>query len=329
MTLLPDRAAIEAAAALVNAVVPPTPQYSWPLLNARAGAEVWVKHENHTPLGAFKVRGGLVYLDALRRREPSCRGVVGATRGNHGQSVAFAAARAGLSATVVVPRGNSGEKNAAMRALGARLVEHGDDFQAALEHAQSLAAAEGLHAMPSFAPELVLGVAVSALDFLRQTPLLDTVYVPIGLGSGICAMLAARAALGLATRVVGVVSAHAPAYARSLAAGRLVPVPATTRLADGLACSTPHPAALAAIAAGVERVVEVSDDEVAAAMRAFFHDTHNVAEGAAAAGLAAILQERAAVSGRRIGVVFTGGNVNCATFARVLAGGGADELRPA
>lgn len=320
MSLLPARAAIEAAAARVDAVVPPTPQYSWPLLNARVGTEVWVKHENHTPLGAFKVRGGLVYFDALRRREPACRGVVCATRGNHGQSVAFAARRAGLSATVVVPHGNSGEKNAAMRALGATLVEHGDDFQAALGHAQVLAAAGGLHAMPSFAPELVLGVAVSALAFLREAPPLDTVFVPIGLGSGICAMLAARAALGLRTRIVGVVSAAAPAYARSLAAGHPVSVPATTRLADGLACSTPHPTALAAIAAGVERIVEVTDEEVAAAMRAFFHDTHNVAEGAAAAGLAAVLQERAALAGRRVGFVCTGGNVDSAVLARVLAG---------
>lgn len=329
MTLLPDRDAIEAAAAFVDAVVPPTPQHSWPLLNARAGAEVWVKHENHTSLGAFKVRGGLVYLDALRRREPACREVVCATRGNHGQSVAFAARRAGLAATVVVPRGNSVEKNAAMRAHGATLVEQGDDFQAALGHAQALAAAAGLHAMPSFAPELVLGVAGSALAFLRQAPPLDAVYVPIGLGSGICAMLAARDALGLRTPVVGVVSAEAPAYARSFAAGRPVSVPATTRLADGLACSTPHPAALAVIAARVERIVEVTDDEVAAAMRAYFVDTHNVAEGAAAAGLAAILQDRARVAGRRIGVVLTGGNVDAAVFARVLEDGGAGDSRPA
>ena len=192
MGLLPTLAEIESAAALVTPVVPPTPQYSWPLLNARAGCELWVKHENHTPLGAFKVRGGLVYLDALRRREPGCRGVICATRGNHGQSVAFAARRVGLEAVVVVPRGNSVEKNAAMRALGAELIEHGEDFQAALDHAQDIAAARGLHALPSFAPELVRGVAVSALDFLRHAPALEAVYVPIGLGSGICAMLAGR-----------------------------------------------------------------------------------------------------------------------------------------
>lgn len=321
MTPLPSRADIESAAALVTPVVPPTPQFSWPLLNAAAGCELWVKHENHTPLGAFKVRGGLVYVDTLRRREPACRGVVCATRGNHGQSVAFAARRAGLAAVVVVPRGNSREKNAAMRGLGAELVEHGDDFQAALEHARTLAAERGLHPMPSYHPELVRGVAVSALDFLRQAPPLDAVYVPIGLGSGICAMLAARAALLLKTRIIGVCSAHAPAIARSFAAGRSVSHPATTRLADGLACSVPHPEALAHIRAGVDHLVEVTDDEVAAAMRTCFTATHNTAEGGAAAALAAVLQERAAVAGRRVGVVLTGGNVDADVFAHVLSGG--------
>jgi len=320
MPPLPTRAAIAAAATLVTAVVPPTPQYCWPQLNAAAGCELWVKHENHTPLGAFKVRGGLVYLDALRRREPACRGVIAATRGNHGQSVAFAARRAGLEAVVVVPRGNSAEKNAAMRALGATLIEHGHDFQAALEHAGGLAAERGLHAMPSFAPELVTGVAVSALDFLQNTPPLDTVYVPIGLGSGICAMLAARAALGLNVKIVGVCAADAPAIALSFAAGRVVAHPATTRLADGLACSTPHADALVQIRQGVERIVQVSELGIAAAMRLAFTATHNVLEGAAAAGLAAVLQDRDAVAGRRIGLVLTGGNVDAAVFARVLVG---------
>jgi threonine dehydratase len=326
MTPLPSRAEIESAAALVTPVVPPTPQYSWPLLNAETGCELWVKHENHTPLGAFKVRGGLVYVDTLLRREPACRGVVCATRGNHGQSVAFAARRAGLEAVVVVPHGNSREKNAAMRGLGAELVEHGEDFQAALEHARRLAVERGLHPMPSYDHELVRGVAVSALDFLRQAPPLDAVYVPIGLGSGICAMLAARAALRLTTRIVGVCSAHAPAIARSVAEGRCVSHPATTRLADGLACSTPHPEALAHIRAGVDHIVEVTDEEVAGAMRSCFTATHNTAEGAAAAALAAVLQERPAVAGRRIGAVLTGGNVDAAVFARVLGGGAAGPL---
>jgi threonine dehydratase len=321
MSPLPTRAEIEAAAGLVTPVVPTTPHYSWPLLNAAAGCELWVKHENHTQLGAFKVRGGLVYLDALRRREPACRGVIAATRGNHGQSVAFAARRAGLAAVIVVPRGNSLEKNAAMRALGATLVEHGEDFQAALEHARGLAAERGLHAVPSFAPELVTGVAVSALDFLQNTPPLDTVYVPIGLGSGICAMLAARAAMGLDVKIVGVCAAEAPSIALSFAAGRVVPHPTTTRLADGLACSTPNPDALDHIQHGVERMVRVSEAEIAAAMRLAFTAMHNVLEGAAAAGLAAVLQERPTIAGRRIGLVLTGGNVDAAVFARVLAGG--------
>ncbi len=335
MIPLPTLDEIESAAPLVRAVVPPTPQISWPLLNARAGCEVWLKHENHTPLGAFKVRGGLTYFDALVRREPGLRGVIAATRGNHGQSVAFAARRAGLSVTIVVPHGNSAEKNAAMRALGGELIEHGDDFQAALEHAQYLAATLGLHLVPSFHPDLVRGIAVSALDFLENTPPLDTVYVPIGLGSGICAMLAARDALDLPTRIVGVVSAHdvqeaavfgmcvvsahAPAVALSFAARHAVTHPVSTRIADGLACSTTNPGALEHILHGVERIVRVTDDEVEAAMRVVFTDTHNVAEGAAAAAVAAVLQERAALAGRRIGLVLTGGNVDTSAFARVLS----------
>ena len=320
MQPLPSLAELEAATILVRAAgVPPTPQFTWPLLNARAACEVWVKHENHTEVGAFKVRGGLVYFDALVRTHPGVRGVIAATRGNHGQSVAFAAQRHGLRAVIVVPRGNSTEKNAAMRALGAELIEHGEDFQAALEHAQRLAAEQGLHSMPSFSGELVAGVGTGSLEFLRGTPPLDAIYVPIGLGSGICAMMAARDALGLKTKIVGVVSALAPAYARSFAAGRAESHPVTTRIADGVAVRTPNPEALAHVLRGVERIVEVTDDEVEAAMRALYSDTHNVAEGAGAVALAAVLQERAAIAGRRVGIVLTGGNVDRAVFARVLS----------
>lgn len=318
MSSLPTRAEIEAAAPFINAIVPPTPQYSWPLLNERTGCELWVKHENHTALGSFKMRGLLIYLARLAERSPDVRGVIAATRGNHGQAVAFAARRHGLTATIVVPRGNSVEKNRAMRALGAELIEHGDDFQAALEHSRALAAARGLHPVPSFHADLVLGNAVSAFAFLQHVPLLDRVYVPVGLGSGICAMLAARDALGLATKVVGVVSENAPGIALSFAARELRTHPATTRIADGLACSTPNPDALTAILRGVERIIAVSDDAVEAGMRAYFSDTHNVAEGAAGAGLAAVQQERASVAGRRIGVVCTGGNVDAAVFAKIL-----------
>lgn len=316
----PTLAMLEAAAATVHAVMPPTPQYSWPLLNARVGSETWVKHENHTPLGAFKVRGGLTYFEQLRRSQPEIRRVVCATRGNHGQSVAFAAARHGLSATIVVPHGNSSEKNAAMRALGAHLIEAGDDFQAAREHAALLSRRDGLHAIPSFHPALVAGVASYCLEFLRGAPPLDVVFVPIGLGSGICAMIAARDALGLKTEIVGVVSAHAPAYARSLAAGRIAPHAVSTTLADGMACSTPDPDAFEIIRAGVSHIVEVSDDEIAAAMRALYEDTHNVAEGSGAAGLAALMKTRAAHAGRRAGVVMTGGNVDRTLLRRVLDG---------
>lgn len=318
MPKLPALADIEAAAPAIDAVVPPTPTLSWPLLNARLGCELWVKHDNHTPIGSFKNRGLLLYFSNLVAREPAVRGVIAATRGNHGQAVAFAARRHGLTATIVVPHGNSVEKNNAMRALGAELIEHGHDFQAALEHSREIAKQRALHAVPSFHPDLVTGNAVSALAFFRRAPELERLYVPIGLGSGICAVLAARDALRLKTRVIGVASALAPGIALSFAARKLIVAPATTQIADGLACSTPNPEALEHILAGAERVVTVTDAEVEAAMRAYFADTHNVAEGAAGAGLAAILQERAHLSGKRIGVIFTGSNVDAPVFARVL-----------
>ncbi|MBI3792265.1 MAG: threonine dehydratase [Gemmatimonadetes bacterium] len=318
--LLPSLAELERASALVHAVMPPTPQQRWPLLDARVGAEVWVKHENHTPVGAFKVRGGHVFFHELAASGMRVAGVVTATRGNHGQSVAVAARAHGLPVAVVVPHGNSTEKNAAMRALGAELIEAGDDFQASVEVADRLAVERGWYRLPSFHRWLVMGVGTYALEFFRGAPALDAVYVPIGLGSGICGVIAARDALGLATEVVGVVSAHAPAYARSLAAGRPESHAVSTVLADGMACRTPVPAALNAMRGKVARVLEVTDAQVAAAMRALFSDTHNVAEGAAAAPLAAMLAERDAIAGRRVGFIFSGGNVDADVFARVLQG---------
>jgi len=309
----------ESIVAETEAVVPATPQFSWPLLNARVGCELWVKHENHTAIGSFKIRGALNYVNRLVAREPAVRGVIAATRGNFGQAVAFAAARHGLAATIVVPRGNSVEKNRAMRGLGAALIEHGEDFQSALVRSEAIARERGLHWVPAFHRDLARGNAVSMLNFFRNTPPLEAVYVSIGMGSGICALMAARDALGLPTRIIGVASAQAPAIALSFESQRLVQQAAATRIADGMACSTPNGEALECILQGVERIVRVSDGETEAAMRAYFSDTHNVAEGAAGAGLAAILRERPAVAGKRIGVVFTGGNVDAATFARVLA----------
>ena len=319
---LPTLAELESAARLVYEVMPPTPQYRWPLLEERAGCELWVKHENHTPAGAFKVRGGIVYFDALVRGGSRPRGVVAATRGNHGQSVGLAARRHGIPAAIVVPHGNSREKNAAMRALGVELIEAGHDFQAAFEAAVAIAEERGWHRMPSFHPALVAGVGTYALELFRAAPALDVVYVPIGQGSGACGVLAAREALGLAAscEVVGVVSTGAPAYAHSLARGETVSHEVTTTLADGMACRTPHPEAFAAMRGRLDRVVQVSDDEVAAAMRALFADTHNVAEGGGAAGLAALLQERERVRGRRAAVVLSGGNVDADVFAGVLRG---------
>jgi threonine dehydratase len=322
-------AELESAAAIVYRAMRPTPQQRWPLLDARAGAAVWVKHENQTPVGAFKVRGGLVYFDRLQASSPQVNGVVAATRGNHGQSIGFAAARHGLPAAIVVPHGNSLGKNAAMRALGVELIEEGHDFQAALEAAGRIAAAREWHLVPSFHEWLVQGVASYSLELLRAVPSLDTLYVPIGLGSGICGAIAARDALALPVRIVAVVAASAPAYARSLALGRPVSHETTTRVADGMACRTPDPAALEIIRAGIDRVVEVTDDEIEGAMRAIYDDTHNVAEGAAASTLAALLQEREQARGRQIAIVLTGANVDASIFARVLSSVADSATRPA
>jgi len=316
---LPTLAELESAAALIYRYMPPTPQYRWLLLDEAAGTEVWVKHENHTPVGAFKVRGGLVYMDWLKRERPEVRGVVAATRGNHGQSIGVAARMAGMPAVIVVPQGNSREKNAAMRALGVELIEHGEDYQAAFEFADELAKERGFEMVPGFDLRLVQGVGTYALEFFRGTPELDTVYVPTGMGSGICGMVAARNALGLKTKVVGVVSTGAPATKLSYEAGRKIEHAVTTVLADGMSCRRPNDDALAAMIAGVERMVAVTDDEVAAAMRTLFAATHNVAEGAGAAAFAALMQEREARRGKRVGVVVSGGNVDADVFAKVLA----------
>ncbi|HEX7622940.1 MAG TPA: threonine dehydratase [Anaeromyxobacteraceae bacterium] len=316
---LPSLADLEAAAAVVYAAMPPTPQYEWPLLSSRCGARVIVKHENHTPVGAFKVRGGLVYLDWLVRAHPEIRGVVAATRGNHGQSVGFAARRHGLRAVVVVPHGNSPEKNDAMRALGVELVEHGADFQDALEHAAGLSATEGLWRLPSFDRWLVAGVGTYALELLRAVPELERLYVPIGLGSGLCGVLAAKEALGRTLEVVGVTSAAAPSYARSFASGRPESHAVSTEVADGMAVRTPNTEALELIRRGAARIVEVSDAEVEGAMVSIFTDTHNAAEGAGAAGLAALLKEPGANRGRTVAFVLTGANVDAARFAGVLS----------
>lgn len=314
----PSLDALEAAAALIYQSMPPTPQYRWPLLEARVGTTVWVKHENHTPTGAFKVRGGLVYLEELCRTGAKPDGVISATRGNHGQSVGFAARRYGIPAAVVVPFGNSVEKNAAMRSLGVEVIEQGHDFQAAAEVADRIAIDRGWHRFPSFHPLLVRGVGTYAVELFRAVPELDTVYVPVGMGSGLCGVIAARDALGLRTRVVAVVSDRAPAFALSYEQGRIVSHDVTTRIADGMACRTPVEAALAIARHGAERVVQVSDDEVESAIRALFADTHNTAEGGGAAALAALLQEKERMRGRKVAVVLSGGNVDSNLFAAVL-----------
>jgi threonine dehydratase len=310
---------IRAAATLVRRTVPETPLHAYPLLAARAGCDVRVKHENHTPVGAFKIRGGLVYMDALKRRAPGVAGVCAATRGNHGQSVAVAAGRSGLAAIVVVPRGNSREKNAAMRAQGAELIEHGDDFNAALDFAKRLAAERGLHMVPSFHKALVQGVATYALEMFAAAPDLDAVYVPIGLGSGICAVMAARDALGAKAEVIGVVAENAPTYALSFAAKKPVSTNSADTIADGMAVRIPDAEAVDWINRRAARIVRVSEAAIRAAMRAYYTDAHTVAEGAGAAPLAALLAERDRMRGKKVALVLSGGNVDREMYARVLA----------
>jgi threonine dehydratase len=319
-TSLPTIDEIKDAQQLVYAVMPPTPQIVWPLLCERLGAEVWVKHENHTPIGAFKARTAVVYAAELFRGSNSSnvKGLVTATRGNHGQSVALAARRFNVTAHVVVPQGNSAEKNAAMRAQGADLIEFGSDFQESKEHAQKLAAEHGWHFVPSYHRNIVKGVATYWLEFFSAVADLDVVYVPIGQGSGICACAAVRNGLNLKTRIVGVVPEGAPGYALSFEAGRKIAAPVTTLLGDGMACRVPDDASLEVVLENVDRVLQVSEQEMAKAMKIYFTDTHNVVEGAGAAGLAAALKEKSSLHGKRVGLVVTGGNVDHDVFARVL-----------
>lgn len=317
---LPTLAEIEAAAQVVYSAFQATPQYRWGTLSQRLGTDCWVKHENHTPVGAFKIRGGLTYFDQLRQRNAMPEEVISATRGNHGQSMGWAARAHGVKCTIVVPKGNSQEKNEAMRSMGVHLIEHGEDFQESREYAGKLAVERGAHMVPSFHPDLLRGVSTYWWEFLKAVPDLDVVYVPIGQGSGAASAIAAKLALQSKVRVVGVVSAHATTYADSIAAGKVVEAAVSTVLADGMACRVADGAALSILAEHLDHVVKVSDEEVAMAIRAIFADTHNVAEGAGAAAFAAAMQEKDSLVGLRVGVALTGGNVDSAMLAPVLAG---------
>lgn len=310
--------AIEQAARHVYQVMPATAQYAWPLLAERLGCAVWVKHENHTPTGAFKARGGVTFMHWLRREHPQAKGVVTATRGNHGQSLALAASALGLKALIVVPKGNSLEKNNAMRGFGGEVIEYGRDFDEAREEAARLAQVHGLFLVPPFHPELVKGVATYALELFNAVPDLHTVYVPIGCGSGICAVIAARDALGLKTQVVGVVSTEASAAKSSFETGTLCETASANTFADGLAVRRPIPEAFAIYSAGAARIVAVSDQEIAEAMRVYYTDTHNLAEGAGAAALAALMQERETMRGKRVAVILSGGNVDQSVYGKVI-----------
>lgn len=317
---LPTRSEIEQAQRLVYERMTPTPQYTWPLLNQRLGTEAWLKHENHSPVGAFKLRGALVYIDWLKASQPGLKGVAAATRGNHGQGVAMAARLQGLKAAIVVPHGNNSEQSRAIAAQGAELIVHGSDFQASLEHAAVLAAERGYAMVESFHERLVMGTATYAKEFLEGSPALDRVYVPVGLGSSICGMAAARNALGLATEIVGVTAKASPSYAMSFSQHTIVEAAAETKIADGLACRKPNAHAMEIVWKEVSRITQVTEEEIAAAMRALFEDTHNLAEGAGASGVAAALAEKQINQGKRIGIVVTGSNVDLDRYKRVLAG---------
>ncbi|POA17269.1 hypothetical protein C1886_22775 [Pseudomonas sp. FW300-N1A1] len=309
---------IEDAARQVYQVMPATAQYAWPLLAERLGCTVWVKHENHTPTGAFKVRGGITFMHWLKHTHPATVGIVTATRGNHGQSLALAARAQGLRALIVVPVGNSVEKNNAMRGFGGEVVEFGQDFDEAREEAARLAETQGLYLVPPYHRELVKGVATYALELFNAAPNLDSVYVPIGCGSGICGVIAARDALGLKTQVIGVVSTEAEAAKLSFDAGELRETASANTFADGLAVRKPVPEAFACYAAGAVRIVSVSEEEIAEAMRVYYTDTHNLVEGAGAAALAALMQEREAMEGKRVGIILSGGNIDRPVYARVI-----------
>ena len=311
---------LAAATATVRSYVPPTPAYAWPLLAERVGATVVVKHENHTATGSFKARGGLVYVDALCRADRNLKGLVTATRGNHGQSVALAAARNGMPVVIVVPEGNSREKNAAMQALGGELVTGGKDFDESRTVAAQIQNERGYHYVPSFHRDLVKGVATYALELFKSFDDLDVVYVSIGMGSGICGLITVRDLLGLKTEIVGVVAERAQAFALSFAAGRPVPTNSAQTFADGIACRDPQAEAFAIIKTGAARVVTVSEDEIAEAIRIYYTTTHNLAEGAGAAPLAALLKEKARYAGKRAGLILTGGNIDMPLMAQVLRG---------
>ena len=313
-------AELEAAAQLVHRTVTPTPQYAWPLLAKRSGCEVWIKRENHTQTCAFKVRGGIVYMDNLKRSREKVTGVISATRGNHGQSIAFSALREGIPATIYVPRGNSADQTTAMRTFGATVIEFGRDFDEALAECHRVACEKDLHFISPFNRDQIKGVATYALELFRAVVNLDTVYVPIGMGSGICGLITTRDLLGLKTEIVGVVACNAPAMALSFAAGKPIPTNSAQTFADGMATRDPRQEALTIIMRGASRIVQLSEDDIAEAVRAYFQDTHNVAEGGGAAALAGLMQERARMTGKRIAVVLSGGNIDAPVYRRILAG---------
>ena len=292
---------LEDAARLVAAHLPVTPAYRWPLLERVTGGPTWVKHELQT--------GAVV------------PGLIAATRGNHGQSVAYAGQRRGLPVTIVVPEGNSPDKNASMAAFGADLVVHGRDFQESLEHARALAEERGLVFVPSFHPDLVAGVATGAAELHAQAGRLDVIYVPVGLGSGICAHVAVRDLLGVGTEIVGVVADRAPAHALSFAAGRPVSTTDADTFVDGVATRTPVPDAVAAMVAGVSRFVRVPEAEAERAMRVLGQTTHQMPEPAGAIALAGLLNDPGRSPDATAAVIMTGGNCDTDLVLRVLSGG--------
>jgi len=304
---------------LIHTVMPATPAYNWPQINSNTGCNVWVKHENHTPTTAFKVRGGIYLLDKLSRSKNKPPGIISATRGNHGQSLSFSGASKGIPVVIVAPECNSADQNRAIKSFGAKLILHGVDFEASRQYSHKLQEENGYFHVPPFCRDLVIGVATYALEFMSAVKDLDTIYVPVGMGSGICGLIKTRDLLGLKTKIVGVVAEGAPTFYQSFQAGHIIPTSEANTIADGVATSSPMEEGFEIIKHGAERIVKVSDQQIAEAMYQYYKFTHNLAEGAGATALAALNKEKQLMAGKKVGVILTGGNIDFKRFCEYVA----------
>jgi threonine dehydratase len=308
---------ILAAAPVVHRYVKPTPLYEWPALSQLLGCRLFLKHENHTPTTAFKVRGG-IYLVSRLPAEQKRRGIIGCTTGNHGQSLAYACRLFGVRCVLVVPARANPDKLAAMRALGAELIEHGQDFDDARAHCETLCEREGLRYVHSAnEPDLIAGVGTYALEIFDDLPEPDVILVPVGLGSGICGTALTAARRRPATRIIGIQSELAPAVTRSWREGKPIETASPTTFAEGMATRVPADLTLAIMRRHVHDMVLVSDEELREAIRLLLRVTHNLAEGAGAASTAAAWKLRDKLVGKTVVAVLSGGNLDLRELARI------------